>query len=615
MATQEHKRKVAAQTGLYLVVILAIGVVVNVLSTGIYKRADMTATERYTLSVGSGRLVRSLNEPIQLDAYIARGTAQLDTFVRDLTDLLKEYQRKGGGKFKFTLIEANTEELKERAKEAGLEPMTFGEASATSGDQATIAQGYMGLVFKYKSEKDVIPQLQPSRSDGLEFWITNKIREIRDKAENVKHKVGVITNKDELKLSDTNLLPRRGQQGSPSMQSILTQAFPFYTLEELDLKDGANAIDGEFVGLIITQPRKDFSDKELRRVDEFMMKGNKSLVVIASAVTLKPQDAQMEATLSLHNLDKLLRGYGIEMKKDAVMDFGAQFAILVPTQTGGVTSIRHPGIAHVVADPRMPEGQALLDPKFAGFFRMQELSFPYPSSLQLLRDKQPDGVELQAVARSTPETSVVTTDTVDMRLKTGWEPKPPMEQRIIAATAKGNLRSAFVNEKDESIAVPERAVAPSRLLVISSSQFITNPFAYSGNGQEMGGQFQMMGSVGGDPTLQAIATPYAQRYLNNTLIAMKNVLDWMTGDSDLIEASAKILAEPNLTYASLKKPSFSAKVDEAESKLQDEEYRQSRKALQQKVQWTLTLGVPLLFAAIGLGRWRFRESQKQKRAA
>jgi ABC-type uncharacterized transport system involved in gliding motility auxiliary subunit len=615
MATQEHKRKVAAQTGMYLVIIIAIAVVVNLFSVGMRKRIDMTGTERYTLSVGSSRLVKSLKEPIQVDAYIARGTAQLDAFVRDLTDLLKEYQAKGDGKFKFTLIEANTEELKEKAKEAGLQPMTFGEQSATGGDQATIAQGYMGLVFKYKSEKDTIPQLDPSRAEGLEFWITNQIREIRDKAESIKHKVGVVTNKDELKLSDNNLIPRRGQQGSPSIQQILTQAFPFYTLEDLDLKDGAEAIKDEFEGIIITQPRKDYTDKELRRIDEFMMKGNKSLVVIASAVTLKPQDASMDAQLSTHNLDKLLAGYGVNMKKNAVLDFGAQFAIIVPTQTGQLQQIRHPGIAHVVADPRMDKDQELLDPKFAGFFRMQEIAMPFPSSLEILKDKQPADVEIKVVARSTPETSVAEGDSIDMKLKARWEPKPPMAQQVLAATVKGKLKSAFAGQKDESVPAPEVAAQASRVLVISSSLFLTNPFAYSGNGQELGGQFQMMGSVGGDPTLQAIANPYAQRYLNNTIIAVKNILDWMTGDSDLIEASAKILSEPNLTYASLGRPSFSAKDTEADVKRKDEDYRQKRASLQQSVQWSLTLGVPVLFALVGLGRWRYRENLKVKKAA
>ena len=112
-----------------------------------------------------------------------------------------------------TLIEPKTDELREKAKEAGLEELAFGEASATGNDQASIAQGYMGIVLKYGSEKGVIPQLNPGSAAGLEFWLTNKIREIRDKSDGIKHKVGVITGKDELKLSDQNLIPKQGQQG------------------------------------------------------------------------------------------------------------------------------------------------------------------------------------------------------------------------------------------------------------------------------------------------------------------------------------------------------------------------------------------------------------------
>ncbi len=610
MASEEKKLKTAATTGIYLLVIVAIAVLANILSAGSYKRFDVTKNERFTLSVGSGRLVSGLESPVTIDAYITRGTAKIDAFVRDLTDLLKEYERKGGGKFKFTIIEAKTDELKEQAKEAGLQPMMFADPSATGEDQASIAQGYMGLVLKYGAEKATIPQLAPDRTDGLEFWITNKIREIRDKAENRKHRIGVITGKDELKLSDTNLIPKQGRQGgAPSMQSILEQAFPFYKLEEVDLKDGETELDPELAGVIITQPRKDYTEKELKRIDQFVMRGNKSLVVYASAVTLKPNDAEMNADLSLHGLDKLLSGYGIVMNDDAVMDFGAQFRLLIPTQTG-VDSIRHPGIAHVINDGRMDGDETLLDSSFAGFFRMDELAFPFPSSLSLKPEAQPEG-KVYAVARSTPQTSVVTGSSVSMKLRRDWEPKPPQEQRILAAVAEGTLKSAFGGGGEYK--TNEKAPSPSRVLVVSSSEFLTNPFAYSGNGPELGGQFAMFGGIGGDPVLQAIAQPYAQKYLTYAIISLKNTLDWMSGDSDLIAASAKILSEPNLAYTSIGKPKFTDKDDEASVKRKDEEYRQARKSLQGKIQWTLTLALPLVFAGFGIGRWRLRLAKRNLR--
>ena len=603
MANDNNRRKVATQAGLYLVIIAAIAVVVNVLSIGANVRADWTKNERYTLSQGSARLVQSLDEPILFDVYVTRGLAKLEVFIDDLTSLLKEYENDSDGKFQFTLIEAKTEELKERAKEAGLQPMAFAAHAETGDDQAAIAQGYLGIVVKYGSEKDVIP-LFPGQSMGLEFMITNKIREIRDKAEELKHKVGVITGKDELKLTDANLLPRRGQ-GGVTIQQILTQNFPFYEFVDVDLKEGAEAIDQELKGIIITQPQKDYTDAELKRIDEFLMLGGKSLAVFASAVNIKPNDATMNAELNTRNLDKLLSGYGINMRKDVLLDFGAQFQTPVITQ-GGIQAVRHPPIAHVAEDPRMEGDEQTLDSSFAAFFRLPEIAFPYPSSLELLRDKQPADVQLKAVARTTPNTTQLTDGTVDLSVRTkGWQPKPPSEQHVIAAYAEGKLKSAFAEEGTAA-----QAPEVSRVLVVSSSQYLTNPFAYSGNGPELGQQFAMFGNVGGDQTLLAIAGPYAQRYLTNIILSLKNTLDWMTGDSDLLAISAKIIAEPNLKYTSIEAPEIPVDAtDETLARL-EEEFRGQRAALQTKIEWTLTLLIPALFALLGLWRWRSRNHRR-----
>jgi ABC-type uncharacterized transport system involved in gliding motility auxiliary subunit len=611
MATKEHRRKAAAQTGLYLVVIAAIVVVVNVLSAGAYTRIDTTKNERYTLSKGSGALVQSLKGPLTVDAYVNTKLPKLKVFVQELTDLLRSYEQAGGGKFKYTLIEPSTDELRKQAEEAGLQPMAMGDQGEGSGDQIAIAQGYLGLVLKYGSEKEVIPQLSPQNSVGLEFWISNKIRELRDKADSIKHKIGVITDKDELKLTDTNLLPRQGQGGGPSFKGILQQAFPFYDLVDVNLADGSKEIDTSLDGLIITQPGKDYSEKELRRIDQFLMHGDKALAVFASAVNLKANDASMNAKLDLHGLDKLLAGYGINMKKDAVFDYGAQFR--VPAMTaGGPVWIRHPGIVHVVADERFSEDKKLLDTGFPSFFRIEEMAFPFPSSLELQRDKQPADVKLEVLARTTENASAVEGDNVDMKIRRQWTPKPPFQQHIIAAAAEGKLKSAFPDGNDEGISKNATAPNPSRVMVISSSEFLTNPVAYAGNGPELGGQFAMFGNVGGDQELLMFATPYAQSYLTNTILSLKNTLDWISGDTDLLAASAKIIGFPNLTYSDIDPPKLGADASDDEIRKKDEEYRQQRKNQQAVVQWALTLGMPLAVAAFGVLRWRSRQARKDR---
>src|SRR5690606_14174290 len=133
-------------------------------------------------------------------------------------------------------------------------------------------------------------------------------------------------------------------------------------------------------------------------------------------------------------------------------------------------------------------------------------------------------------------------------------------------------------------------------------------FAYAGNGPDLGQQFAMFGNVGGDPTLLAIAGPYAQRYLTDIILSLKNTLDWMTGDSDLLAISAKIIAEPNLKYSSIEAPEIPVDATDADLANLQQKLRGQRAALQTKVEWILTLLNPALFGLLGLWRWHTRNN-------
>jgi hypothetical protein len=118
-----------------------------------------------------------------------------------------------------------------------------------------------------------------------------------------------------------------------------------------------------------------------------------------------------------------------------------------------------------------------------------------------------------------------------------------------------------------------------------------------------------MGPMGGDEELQMISQPYAQQYLTWTILAFKNTLDWLGGDSDLIAASAKLLGDPGLTYLDVAKPKEAA-ADEEAAKKQSEEYDAEINKVQQRVQWTMILFPAALFALLGIIRWRRREAAR-----
>jgi hypothetical protein len=607
----ERKKKAATESGAMLLILAAIVVAVNALSYFMYRRWDMTKTERYTLSEGSGRLIRSVKdgEKIHVDAYVTRGLPKLDAFVRDLRDLLQQYQDAGHGKFDYAIIEPKTEEERKKAEEAGLQKLQRIEGSDTE-DKAEVAQGYMGLVFSYKTQRDKIPVLSPDNSVGLEFWITNKLRELKDAGDKTKHKLGVLTGHDELKLSDANLVPGGGRGGGPTIQGIIGQYFPFYEIKDVDLKNGDAEIDEGLDGLLITQPGKDLTEKELRRIDQFVMRG-KSLAVIASAVNTKAGDASMNATLDTHGLDKLLEGYGIGMNKDVVLEFGRPFRVRVDTLTGARTMI-FPQVLDVREDSRFTGDEVLLDTSFAAFFRIPQASFPFASSLTLKRDKQPQlGDKLRVIAHSTPAALTETGDTVDLKPARQWRPKGNFEQKAIAASAEGKLKTAFPDGDKMGVEAPAESANPARVLVISSAQFFANPFVRSGQGPDLGQMGMMMPNAGGDEFLNAIAGPYVQMIGTTFILQTKNLLDWMTGDVDLLAASAKILNEPNLAYGDVVKPKAGEEMTEDQLKKEEDRIRKERKTKQYWIEGTMTLGIPAMFIGLGVVFWRMREARRQ----
>ncbi|EYF03536.1 GldG family protein [Chondromyces apiculatus] len=608
----ERKTRAATQTGIYLLLVALILAAANVLSFSVSKRFDMTNNERFTLSKGSARLVaEGLKQELHMDVYVIRGLPKFEAFIRDLQDMLREYERAGNGKVRYTIIEAKTDEQRNAAKEAGLREMTVGEGSETGQDQMNISRGYMGIAFKYGSEKDAIETLHPDYAQGLEFWITNKIREIRDRADNIDQKFGVVTGKDEIKLTDQNLVPTRPGAGGASLRPIIEQNFPFYKFEDVDLQGGESEINKELAGIIITQPAKEFTDKELRRIDQFLMLGNKSLVVAAGAVNLKASDPSMKATLNTWGLEKLLDGYGVEMKKEAILDWGRSIAFPVPTQTGQVLYFRAPGILQLQEDTRFEPNEQLLDTSFAGFFRIPELAFPFPSPLVPHPEKQPEA-QVKVLARTSPNTTVSTDETLEMKISPEWRPKGEYAQRAIAISVEGKLKSAYGGQEGEGVSAPAQSAEPSRVLVIGAAQFFANPFARAGNPPPMPPQMAMMGGVGGDENLQTIADPYARRYLMNTVLAFKNILDWMSGDSTLLAATAKLSGEPNLTYSDVQRPKEEPTDNEEVRLKKEEEYQKERSKVQKSISASLTLLPAVLFAAFGVFRWRRRESARDR---
>ena len=113
----EKRQKTAVESGVLILIAAAILVARNALSAlGVYARKDVTQAEKFTLSKGSGNLLRSMKQTLTVEAYVTKGLPKLDAFVRDLRDLLQEYKNVGGGKIEYSIIVPKDEDAKKKKR-------------------------------------------------------------------------------------------------------------------------------------------------------------------------------------------------------------------------------------------------------------------------------------------------------------------------------------------------------------------------------------------------------------------------------------------------------------------------------------------------------------------
>src|SRR5581483_13139 len=116
----------------------------------------------------------------------------------------------------------------------------------------------------------------------------------------------------------------------------------------------------------------------------------------------KASDPSMKGTLNTWGLEKLTDAYGIEMKKDALFDWGLGMRLPAQTQAGQVKWYGMRALIQAQTDTRLDDKNTqIIDTSFIPFFRLDELAFPFPSTLIPHPDKETQA-RLHVVARTSP---------------------------------------------------------------------------------------------------------------------------------------------------------------------------------------------------------------------
>ncbi|HET9045284.1 MAG TPA: GldG family protein [Burkholderiales bacterium] len=280
-------------------------VALNFILGAVPGRVDLTEGHLYTLSDGTRKLLGKLEAPVRVRFYFNAGDENVPVpiraFAARVEDLLREFRAASNGKILIEKLNPQPDsDAEDSANVDGVEAQV-----APSGEKF-----YLGLAVSQADQRIAIPALAPDRERLLEYDLVRAIGRVTTTEKPV---VGVMTG-----------LPVFGMPGNPmfGMQGAEPQVFILELQRDFDLKQvgmDVDRIDDAIKTLVVIHP-KNIGEQAQFALDQFVLRGGKLVVFLDPYAYFDQQPGPMAALgPSSSNLDRLLKGWGLQFSADRVV--------------------------------------------------------------------------------------------------------------------------------------------------------------------------------------------------------------------------------------------------------------------------------------------------------
>ncbi|PRB76521.1 Gldg family protein [Pseudomonas sp. MYb185] len=301
------KRLMYSGTGLLVLLLafVAFNITTGVLLPG--ARIDLTEQKLFTISDGTRKILRDLDEPVTLYFFFSDRASKdmvvLRNYARRVEEMLREYERVADGKLKLQIIDPQPfSEAEDRAAEFGLQAVPLTQ----TGEQL-----YFGLAGTNElAQREVIPFFALEQEGLLEYELSRLINSL---AQPEKPQIGLISG---LPLAG-GMNPMTGQPSAPWV--AFEQMQQMFSVQELD--SDIDTVPDDIEVLLLVHP-KTLSEAALFAVDQFVLRGGKLLAFIDP---LAESDQSMEAMMDgmadgkSSDLGPLLAAWGVAYDPEQVV--------------------------------------------------------------------------------------------------------------------------------------------------------------------------------------------------------------------------------------------------------------------------------------------------------
>lgn len=526
MQRLEHKKRRQAilQFALVLVALFLINFLANgrIGNTRLFTAFDLTQDQRYSLTDNTKQMLDELDGVIYVEVLMEGDfPATYERLRASVRSTLEDMRSRSSFiEYRFSNpVAGRPERVRERQEQLaamGIVPVTLVRGSATEREAKSI---YPYAILSYDGREEVAPLMSSAPGQSAETTVEESISRLEY---NLTSAIERLLNPNRPLIAFTEGRGELSPLATAALESRLRQQ---YDVGRASL-DSFAAIPQDIELLIVAKPTIPFSDKDLFKLDQYIMNGGKVLWAVDGVAmdldSLRERNEYYPSPYEL-NLNDLFYRYGLRVNGDLVLELDN--ASTIPIRVGSVNG--NPQIEnlpfpyHVVATPRgdhpIIKNVDPIDLRFPSSIDLN-IGTPNPidktillmSSNRARFQRLPAAIDLD-VQKYALDADRFNRDSLVMGVLLEGQFTSPYANRISEAF-KADLQAIGMDFKAES--------APNRMIVVSDGDLLANTLDREGKVSPLG------------------YNPYHRYLFDNKDLAL-NMIEYLLDDQGVVTARGK----------------------------------------------------------------------------
>jgi ABC-2 type transport system permease protein len=508
--------------------VIGILVLINIVSTRLHKRLDVTAEQRFSLSESTKKMLKGLKEDVVIEVYLKGSLpAGFERLREGTMDVLQEFKEYGGNRIKFSFInpiegknDAEKQAIYQTLSAKGINPVNLKiQRDEDDGYSEKIIFPSANIAYNQKENSISLLESHMSMTPDEKLNYAQSLLEYKF-ASAIKQLILPGKKKVAYVVGD-------GQMIGVNTIDMLSTLEKYYDVDTLDLNQNIE-ISKVYSAAIICKPNLTFDERNKFKLDQYIMQGGHVLWLLdqlrMELDSLKTSDATMAVDYNL-NLDDMLFKYGVRINPDLIEDYMQSNPI--PVTVGQVGD--QPDIRKL---PWMYFPFSIPTSKHPIVNNMDAIMFSNVSSLDTVANPEiKKTILLTTSERSRRVPSPVRISLSSLKFK----PQPEMfkEKNIpMAVLLEGKFSSVFANRVDPNFLkvytdslkkdYAIECAQPNKMIVVSDGDVFLNDFSQNRGPMECG------------------YYKITDQFFANKIFIL-NCMEYLTDDFGLLEARNKTL--------------------------------------------------------------------------